>query len=159
VPRLVSFVVRGLQSSFTGTQARTFKSKTAYRWQISRWCSVRSLVLLDSRTGQVTSLPGPPGPISDSGQIVSSQGVGVVGGMGNFHPDSYQNGVLQDLGTPPGTVGAQAVAVNAAGQVLVNAATIPGGFNHSYLGGAPGQLKNERNSRVRNDFRHVAPPN
>src|SRR5262245_28834389 len=24
------------------------------------------------------------------------------------------------------------------------------------FGGAPGQLKNERNSRVRNDFRHVA---
>jgi hypothetical protein len=47
VPMLASSVVRGLQSSFTGTQALTFKGKTAYRRQVSRWCSPRSVLFSD----------------------------------------------------------------------------------------------------------------
>jgi hypothetical protein len=65
---LASFVVRSLQSSFTGRQALTFKSKTVYRWEISRWCSARSLGKADAilrivadKAGEVLSdetLPG-----------------------------------------------------------------------------------------------------
>src|SRR5438132_984742 len=69
---LASFEVRDALSSFTGTQALTFKSKTAYLWQISRWCSARSVEIMELFE-TVACLPGgaghplPGGP--DAGRV------------------------------------------------------------------------------------------
>lgn len=49
---------------------------------------------LDTKTGQVTSLTGSPGLITDSGQVIATQEVAPVSGWGNFHVSSYQNGTL-----------------------------------------------------------------
>ncbi|HZW31463.1 MAG TPA: hypothetical protein VFF52_12200 [Isosphaeraceae bacterium] len=89
--------------------------------------------LYDSKTGQMTSLPGPAGLITNSGEVIGTEQVAPLGGWANFHPYSDQNGSLQDLGVPPGAVGAQVQAANHLGQVLVQAAMTPGAFDHSFL--------------------------
>lgn len=76
-------------------------------------------ILFDSKTGQVTNVPAPSGPITDSGQIFGS-GYQLAGWPPHLY--SYQNGTVQDLGLPPGAVAvSNLAAVNNSGQVAVNA--------------------------------------
>jgi len=74
--------------------------------------------LYDSKTGQVTNLPGPTGLITDSGRVYGS-GYQLVGWAPHLY--SSQNGAVQDLGTPSAATGVSVMASNNSGQVLVNA--------------------------------------
>ncbi|WP_165073895.1 PEP-CTERM sorting domain-containing protein [Paludisphaera rhizosphaerae] len=77
--------------------------------------------LYNSSSGQYTNVFGQAGLLTNSGEIIASRAVGTVGGMTNYVPSSYQNGVWKDLGLPEGAIGAKVQAINNAGDVLVQA--------------------------------------
>jgi len=80
--------------------------------------NAQGTILYDSKTGQVTNLPGPTGLITDSGRVYGS-GYQLVGWAPHLY--SSQNGAVQDLGTPSAATGVSVMASNNSGQVLVNA--------------------------------------
>jgi len=86
------------------------------------------VMLFDSRTGAATPLSfstkdmsGRP-QITDSGAIYGTRQSMGANGFVDYRPFVYRDGALQDLDLPPGMVGAQLLAADDAGRLLVRAA-------------------------------------
>ncbi len=87
----------------------------------------------DAASGRLAPVAGTAGFLSDSGAMVGTKQVDPIGGVANFVPVSSQDGRVEELGLPPGAVGAQVQAINDVGDVLVRAAMSPGVFNRYFV--------------------------
>jgi probable HAF family extracellular repeat protein len=84
-------------------------------------------VVFDAKTGQATPV-GPipnanfaPDRLVDSGEIYGHLIVNPSGGIPIYHAAVYKDGVVTDLGAPPGGNASTPMGINDAGQVLVRA--------------------------------------
>ncbi|MFO0952298.1 MAG: hypothetical protein U0835_14335 [Isosphaeraceae bacterium] len=93
-------------------------------------------ILYDAKTGQTTPLPLSPAGINNSGQILGSVEGPKLGQYDTTQAALFQGGSVQTLANPPGTVGASPVAINDAGQIVVDTVvsrpTPPGPYGTVY---------------------------